>query len=178
MIFRMISKENISGLLEVECLALASWETVSGVWGGKQSIYRKSGETCCVRFQLWWKAEKKEVRRRGQDDQLLRRMNAQRKERVQEQRRRERETMTREWHRTTYFLLADLRSTDKVTGKQLMSSMSQQMKILIQRDRSEGQLASSVSYEHLRSTARDGINIEPLHPLCLSVCLYTCSSFL
>lgn len=47
-----------------------------------------------------------------------------------------------------------------------MSSMSQQMKILIQGDRSEGQLASSVSYEHLRSTARDAINI---HPFCLSV---------
>ncbi len=76
--------------------------------------------------------------------------------------------MTREWHRTTYFLLVDLRSTDKATGKQLMSSMSQQMKILIQGDRSEGQLASSVSYEHLRSTARDAINI---NPFCLSVCL-------
>lgn len=40
--------------------------------------------------------KKKEVRGRGQHDQLFRRMNAQRKERVQEQRRRERETMTRE----------------------------------------------------------------------------------
>ncbi len=84
--------------------------------------------------------------------------------------------MTREWHRTTYFLLVDLRSTDKATGKQLMSSMSQQMKILIQGDRSEGQLASSVSYEHLRSTARDAININPFClSVCLSVCLYTCS---
>lgn len=113
--------------------------------------------------------EKKKVRGREQDDQLLRRMNAQRKERVREQRRREREIMTQEWHRTTYFLLVDLRSTDKATGKQLMSSMSQQMKILIQKDRSGGQLASSVSYEHLRSTARDAISIHPLRTLC--VCL-------
>lgn len=42
------------------------------------------------------KKKKKEVRGRGQHDQLFRRMNAQRKERVREQRRRERETMTRE----------------------------------------------------------------------------------
>lgn len=65
--------------------------------GGQRPIYRKAGETCSVSFQLWWRGErKKKVRGREQDDQLLRRMNAQRKERVREQRRREREIMTQE----------------------------------------------------------------------------------
>lgn len=42
------------------------------------------------------KKKKKKVRGREQDDQLLGRMNAQRKERAREQRRREREIMTQE----------------------------------------------------------------------------------